>query len=225
MAEYGGEVFLNRGSWFSAEGVMKAIIPILVAVAAVAFCLAIRSRVQVSRTPAAAPADVHLGLRNQMLRNSRAKFSLPAAPGADETWGIVMDWGATKGTGTVPALADGTASVYLSSGGGFIGGIGQEPIRKAGQNAVAVAQELKTLTTATAACPLPERGQVTFYALTDSGVCCVHGKGASRGHEQASRSVFQVGGRHASDHHQIPTLGAAKSFRVKVMGRTLYVRG
>jgi hypothetical protein len=73
-----------------------------------------------------------------------------------------MDWGVTKGTATVVALSDGTASVYLSSGGGFIGGIGQEPIRKAGQNAVAVAQELKTLMTATAAYPEPERGQVTF---------------------------------------------------------------
>ena len=101
---------------------MKAIIPILVAVAAVAFCLAIRSRVQASRAPAVAPTDVHPGLRNRMLPGSRAKFSLPAAPGADETWGIVMDGGVTKGTATVPALSDGTASVYLSSGGGFIGG-------------------------------------------------------------------------------------------------------
>jgi hypothetical protein len=30
-----------------------------------------------------------------MLRGSRAKFSLPAATGTDEIWGIVMDWGVT----------------------------------------------------------------------------------------------------------------------------------
>ncbi len=154
---------------------MKVIIPILVAVAVVVLWLALRSRVQGGQAPAADPKDVYLGLRNQMLQGSRAKFSLPATSGAEEPWGIAMDWGVTNGTATVVALSDGSASAYLSSGGGFIGGIGQEPIRKAAQNAVVVAREFKARMTATTAYPLPARGQVTLYALTDSGVFTAKG--------------------------------------------------
>jgi len=82
-----------------------------------------------------------------------------------------MDWGIPAGTATVVALADGTASVYLSSGGGFLGG-GQshEAIRNAANQMVGAATEVESLTHATSEYPLPERGQVTFYFLTDSGV-------------------------------------------------------
>ena len=157
------------------ERVMKIIVSILVTIAVLVLWWAIRSRVQAGNKPAAAPKDVYVAMRNQMLQGSRAKFGLPATSGADDPWGIIMDWSVTNGTATVVALSDGTASVYLSGGGGFIGGIGQEPIRKAAQNADVVAREFSPRMTATVVYPLPERGQVTFYALTDSGVLTATG--------------------------------------------------
>jgi len=129
----------------------------------------------VGKVPSELPKDVYLGLRDQMLQGSRAKFGIAATSGADEPWGIVMDWGVTNGSATVVALSDGSASVYLSSGGGFLGGIGQEPIRKAAQNAVVAAREFKPRMTPTEVYPLPERGEVMFYALTDSGVFTAKG--------------------------------------------------
>lgn len=81
-----------------------------------------------------------------------------------------MDWGVPNGTATVLAMSDGSASVYLSSGGGYLGGIGQEPIRKAAQRAVDAARELQSKMSPAAGYPLPDQGQVVFYVLTDSGV-------------------------------------------------------
>lgn len=82
-----------------------------------------------------------------------------------------MDWGIPAGTATVAAFADGTASVYLSSGGGFLGG-GQahESIRNAAIKTVEIAGELKALMQPTTTYPLPQRGQVIFYVRTDGGV-------------------------------------------------------
>jgi hypothetical protein len=77
-----------------------------------------------------------------------------------------MDWGITNGTATIVALSDGTASVYLSSGGGYIGGGGQEPIRQAALKAVDVARKVQMPSEPAMDFPLPETGDVFFYFLT-----------------------------------------------------------
>jgi hypothetical protein len=106
-----------------------------------------------------------------MLQGSRAKFGLPPASKPTEPYGVLMDWGIAAGTATVVAVADGNASVYLSSGGGFIGG-GQshDSIRTAAKKTVELASEVQPLMRLTTTYPLPQRGYVTFYVLTDAGV-------------------------------------------------------
>jgi hypothetical protein len=113
--------------------------------------------------------ETYLGLRNLVLGGSRAKYSLPATSYPIEPWGVVIDWGIPAGTATAVALLDGTASIYLSSGGGSIGGIGQEPIRNAAKKAVSLAAEVQSQMSKTETFPLPETGQVRFYILTDAG--------------------------------------------------------
>lgn len=81
-----------------------------------------------------------------------------------------MDWGVTKGLATTVALSDGTASIYLSSGGGYIGGQAQDSIRKAAQTAVEIAAEFQPQMQATSTYPFPKQGEVIFYVLTDAGV-------------------------------------------------------
>jgi hypothetical protein len=66
--------------------------------------------------------EVYLGLRNLMLQGSRAKFGIPAFSKPTQPYGVLMDWGIPAGSAPVVALADGTTSVYLSSGGGLLGG-------------------------------------------------------------------------------------------------------
>lgn len=65
---------------------------------------------------------------------------------------LVMDWHLTSGLASVVAVFDGSASIYLSSGGGFIGG--------AQKSTTVRAQEAD----------LPQRGDVYFYARTESGL-------------------------------------------------------
>jgi hypothetical protein len=122
------------------------------------------------KASATSPQDVYFGLRNKMLQGSRKEFSLPPGTGANDPWGVVMDWGMEKATVTVVAVSDGSASVYFSSGGGFIGGGGQEPIKAAAQRAVESARSVPLSTRAAAPYPLPDRGGVVFYVLTDGGV-------------------------------------------------------
>lgn len=147
---------------------MKAlVIAALVAVAIVFFAFL---RLRSQSGTAAKSSNAYAGLRDQILHGSRARFGLPPANKPNEPWGVVMDWGVTHGTATVIALSDGTASIYLSSGGGHIGGQGQESIRNAAKNAIAEAAEAQTHALPTSEYPLPGRGEVIFYFLTDSGV-------------------------------------------------------
>jgi len=114
---------------------------------------------------------VYLGLRNLMLQGSRVKFGISPGSKPTQPYGVLMDWGIPAGSATVVAIADGTASVNLSSGGGFIGG-GQshESIRAAAKRTVEIADEVQPLMQPTTTYPLPQRGQVTFYVLTDAGI-------------------------------------------------------
>ena len=41
---------------------------------------------------------------------------------------VLMDWNIGKAVASVLAVADGTASVYLSSGGGYLGGGQRSPV-------------------------------------------------------------------------------------------------
>jgi hypothetical protein len=72
-------------------------------------------------------SSVYMGLREKALRLRLPQFEQNAVQA------VLMDWFVGKGTATVVAIVDGTASVYLSSGGGFIGGSQANPaLREAG---------------------------------------------------------------------------------------------
>jgi hypothetical protein len=120
------------------------------------------------------PKSIYLGLRGQALNLKREKIGLPTPSKPTQPWAALMDWGLSSGTATVVAIADGTASVYLSSGGGSIGG-GQshESIRNAAKKMVTVAAEFQPQMRATNFYPLPRSGEVIFYLLTDARVFMV----------------------------------------------------
>jgi hypothetical protein len=73
-------------------------------------------------------------------------------------------------TATLLALADGTTSLYLSNGGGIIGGHGHEAVRQSNarliQKANGSLQNLQRCETF----PIPAVGHTFFYVLTDAGI-------------------------------------------------------
>jgi hypothetical protein len=117
------------------------------------------------------PKDVYLGLRDMALGITRQKAGLPATFAATEPWGVIMDWVVSHATATITAFSDGHASIYLSTGGGFIGGESHESVRNAAKKMVAVARVCQPHTHATSEFPLPQKqDEVLFYLLTDAGI-------------------------------------------------------
>lgn len=121
-----------------------------------------------AQAPRAADPAVYTDLRSRTLSVSRKALGLTASTAPVAT---VMDIGADDYTITIVAFGDGTASIYLSNGGGFIGGAQRyDTIRKAGLEMLEVAERtLKSLAPADAY-PLPGAGHTAFYVVMDSGV-------------------------------------------------------
>src|SRR5215210_5081403 len=68
------------------------------------------------------PDGVYSKLRHQALATNRSEAGRSApSPGAP-VWGVIMETGYEEVTVTLFALTDGTTSLYLSNGGGVIGG-------------------------------------------------------------------------------------------------------
>jgi hypothetical protein len=115
--------------------------------------------------PHKADPATYVMLRRHSLETRMLRFP----PRAIQT--VLMDFHVDHGTATVVACADGNASLYISSGGGFLGGSQHIPtIREAALHAVALATALQCHFEPTETSALPPLGDVTFYVTTGAGV-------------------------------------------------------
>ena len=125
------------------------------------------------RTPPAAVAGdgaaAYRGLRAQVLDLDPASGGLAQGPEHPLAWGALMDIGFASGTATPVTLADGTTSLYTSTGGGITGG-GSHPAITAATRAflACVADHLHELPPETGT-GLPAQGRVIIRALTYQG--------------------------------------------------------
>lgn len=119
------------------------------------------------------PADIYLGLRSQAIKASPQDLGLTPDPAAP-IYGVLMETGADSSVATFVVLADGTVSLYLSTGGGVIGGGQHEEVNDAAAEMLALTNKYATeyirACAATTDSPLPEDGHVLFYLLTSSGL-------------------------------------------------------
>lgn len=105
-----------------------------------------------------------------MLRRHALETRLARVP-RNAIQSVLMDFHVDHGTATVVACVDGTASLYISSGGGFIGGSQHVPtIREAALHAVALATSMQVHFEPTETSALPPLGDVTFYVTTGIGI-------------------------------------------------------
>lgn len=121
------------------------------------------------RDDPAEPGDVYAGLREQILGLDPNTVRLGPTPGRPRVWGGLMETGYPHGTATVVALADGTTSLYTSSGFGIIGG-GAHPSVVAATRAFldTIEAHLEQLPPSSDT-TLPGPGQVMIRALTHAG--------------------------------------------------------
>jgi hypothetical protein len=110
-------------------------------------------------------ADTYLDLRSQVLTIDPVKMELQRI-GSNQAWGVLMEIGYPGVIVTLVTLADGTVSLYFSTGGGIIG-VGQhEGPRKASESFLAYAQGFLGHAKPARVFPLPKEGNIRFYFLT-----------------------------------------------------------
>jgi hypothetical protein len=115
------------------------------------------------------PEQITGELRSMVFAIKPGEIGLTPATHPHKVWGVVMETGMDRGYYTLVALADGTTSLYLSTGGGIIGAGEHAPVRKASQAFIGSADEWIGSAKAATAFPPPGKGQTTFYLLTFDG--------------------------------------------------------
>ena len=122
------------------------------------------SAVPATRRAADSVATVYRTMRGRVLESKPAEIGLDGFAGLEEAWAAVMEMGMNHGaTVTVASLVDGSASIYTSTGGGFIGGGSKPAIRDAAVAFVSAAREVQPTLTASDDVALPRPGETVFY--------------------------------------------------------------
>lgn len=110
------------------------------------------------------------GLRNMAFTVTPEQFGLTIPADKIVVYGVVMDWEMGGATVTTISYQTGDASLYLSSGGGIIGGGQHQNVNSAAKQFVRLAQTFLDKATKTELSPLPSTDEVKFYFLTNKGV-------------------------------------------------------
>lgn len=126
--------------------------------------------------------NAFVGLRNMVFQLDPKEIGLTKEGFGHPVWGMVMETGFDEGSFSLIVMADGTTSLYFSSGGGIIGGGEHAKVRKASENFLTGAQHYYEQATIVTDFPTPTNGKVHFYFLCFDG------------HRLYSASEEQLGG-------------------------------
>ncbi len=119
------------------------------------------------------PAQTYTDLRTMVFGIDLTDLAQRRTDTIDRVWGIVMEAGFPEAAVTLLALADGTVSIYLSSGGGLTGLGDYEQIHDASQRLIGLATEFSNACDPVCEFPLPQRGHTRFYLLTYTGTLSI----------------------------------------------------
>lgn len=132
----------------------------------------IQQTISEDTTPAAQQPkeNPYEGLRNMAfsVTPEQLELSLPADQAV--VYGVIMDWEMGGATATTVAYQTGDASLYVSTGGGVIGGVQHQNVSSAAKQFVQAAQSYLDKTTKTPSPALPAADEVKFYLLTNDGI-------------------------------------------------------
>lgn len=111
---------------------------------------------------------LYLGLRRQVLAVDSA--ALGTEPDGSALALAVDMWMGPGGTATITAVRDGTASVYLSSGGALVGSGDDPQIAAMARDLVGEARRFGARMSRSDEAPLPAEGSVRFNLVTEAVV-------------------------------------------------------
>lgn len=118
------------------------------------------------------PEDIYRSLRKQALTLDPTKIGFVSSA-SNRIWGVLMETGYPDAIATLVMIADGTVSLYFSTGGGIIG-VGQhDGPRKACESFLEFAPQFINQLQPTNEFPFPAVGNTRFYFLTCDGIFTV----------------------------------------------------
>jgi hypothetical protein len=137
-------------------------------------------------------AETSRALRDQALSIRASQVGLQ--PNGSRVWGILMETGYPEAVATLVAFADGTTSLYFSSGGGTIGAGEHLAVRTAAESLLRAADEHLSAFSPATEYPLPAVGRVRFYVHTFDGILTADRNEDDLGYERdALAPVFHAG--------------------------------
>lgn len=133
-------------------------------------------------------------LRGMVFNVSAEELGLTASSHPSPIWGLVMELGLAKGVATLVALADGTTSLYFSSGGGILGAGEHSRVREASTAWLALAAEHLSLFQLTTDTAPPRAGRVVLYAKSFQGLLRLEASEMELGeHRHPAAPLFHAG--------------------------------
>jgi len=115
------------------------------------------------------PKPIYIALRGMLLGTDPASLGLTPSPGGRQVWAVVMDTAFPEGVASLAVVADGTTSLYTSTGGGTIGAGTHEAVAAASQAFLDRVDRAFELLVPASSFPLPSTGRVRFCVLTFEG--------------------------------------------------------
>ncbi len=116
--------------------------------------------------------DDLLALRNLAFQMSPQELDLGPEKVSGPVWCALFETHDARVPFSLLILHDGSANLYLSTGGGLIGSHGLSEVRQASQRFMTQANRLHQQARPAPAHPLPAPGMSSFYFLTYQGVLC-----------------------------------------------------
>lgn len=109
------------------------------------------------------------GLRRMALTLPPAEAGVKPDEQHREVWAVVVDLAPDAGTATLVGMADGSTSMYTSTGGGMIGGGRHERVAAETHRLLTKAEWLLDSIPPATSFPLPGPGAVAFHVRTYEG--------------------------------------------------------
>ena len=122
-----------------------------------------------AKAPEAPAPSMSGDLRAMVLNLSPSEIGLTPENFPHRVWGVVMETGLDAGYYTLVVLADGSTSLYFSTGGGIIGAGEHSSVREASTNFIGMANKSLDSANSASAFPPPNSGNTVFYFLTFNG--------------------------------------------------------
>ncbi len=123
-----------------------------------------------SPPPASQAVEMVRELRSMAFGLTAADIGVTRENHAAAVWGVLMETRLDEGYFTLVVLADGSTSLYYSTGGGVIGSGDHDAVRRAGIAYLAQAEQALPATTAATSTAPPAPGETRFHLLTFDGM-------------------------------------------------------